>query len=66
MPSAPSHSYNAEVMTVGCPRCGVLARQRCKGPMGNGATNMVIAHAARLALVGFRWNRSTGSLERVS
>jgi hypothetical protein len=62
MAGPPSNSYTPEVMAVGCPRCKAQPRQRCKGPNGNGQVNMIPAHASRLAQVGKKWDRKTGSL----
>jgi ribosomal protein L37AE/L43A len=54
----PSHvaSYNAEVLSYGCPKCGVPSLKRCSGAIGY----VTLCHNARLALAGYRWDRQVG------
>lgn len=52
--------YNADVLAIPCPRCGVGIHRRCQGRSVSVVTG---AHTARLHAAGYRWDRVARRLE---
>jgi hypothetical protein len=46
------NTYNADILAIGCKRCGAKVHARCRGHLGNQITG---AHSVRVKAAGWRY-----------